>query len=128
MHRRNAPKHRYTRKDSCIIENVPENLDRRLTLNVEQIRANCSHELQQELPSKLGLRTDNSVSNTVQHPGHQTGTQARIEKKDANEDLTDELQKQIAEIHQAAKDNLMQSYLKYKRYYNKNASNAIEGQ
>ena len=34
-------------------------------------------------------------------------------KKDTNEDLTDELQKQIAEIHQSAKDNLMQSYLKY---------------
>ena len=38
-------------------------------------------------------------------------------KKDNNEELTDELQKQIAEIHQAAKDNLMQSYLKYKQYY-----------
>ena len=35
-------------------------------------------------------------------------------KKEANEDLTDELQKQIAEIHQSTKDNLMQSYLKYK--------------
>ena len=33
-------------------------------------------------------------------------------KKNNNEDLTVELQKQIAEIHQAAKDNLMQSYLK----------------
>ena len=33
-------------------------------------------------------------------------------KKDANEDPTDELQKQIAEIHQSAKYNLMQSYLK----------------
>ena len=33
-------------------------------------------------------------------------------KKDANEVLTDELQKQTAEIHQSAKDNLMQSYLK----------------
>ena len=43
-------------------------------------------------------------------------------KKDANEDLTDELQKQIAEIHQAAKTNLMQSYLEYKRYYDKKAS------
>ena len=43
-------------------------------------------------------------------------------KKDANEDLTDELQKQIAEIHQSAKDNLMQSYLKYKRYYDKKAT------
>ena len=56
------------------------------------------------------------------------GLKPELKKKDANEDLTDELQKQIAEIHQAAKDNLMQSYLKYKRYYNKNASNAIEGQ
>ena len=43
-------------------------------------------------------------------------------KRDANEDLTDELQKQITEIHQAAKTNLMQSYLKYKRYYGKKAS------
>ena len=40
-------------------------------------------------------------------------------KKDAIEDLTDELQKQITESHQAAKDNLVQSYLKYKRYYDK---------
>ena len=32
-------------------------------------------------------------------------------KKDKNEDLTDELQKQLTEIHQAAKDNLMQSYI-----------------
>ena len=43
-------------------------------------------------------------------------------KKDANEDLTDELQKQITEIHQSAKDNLMQSYLKYKRYYDKKST------
>ena len=43
-------------------------------------------------------------------------------KKDANEDLMDELQKQITEIHQSAKDNLMQSYLKYKRYYDKKAT------
>ena len=43
-------------------------------------------------------------------------------KKDANEDLTDELQKQITEIHQSAKDNLMQSYLKYKRFYDKKAT------
>ena len=43
-------------------------------------------------------------------------------KKDANEDLTDKLQKQITEIHQAAKTNLMQSYLKYKRFYDKKAS------
>ena len=46
-------------------------------------------------------------------------------KKDNNEDLTDELQKQSKEIHQAAKDNLinlMQSYLKYKQYYDKKAT------
>ena len=43
-------------------------------------------------------------------------------KEDSNEELTDELQKQIAEIHQAAKDNLMQSYLKYKQYYDKKAT------
>ena len=30
-------------------------------------------------------------------------------KKENNEDLTDQLLKQIAEIHQAAKENLMQS-------------------
>ena len=35
-----------------------------------------------------------------------------MDGEDNNEDLTDELQKQIADIHQAAKDNLMQSYLK----------------
>ena len=40
-------------------------------------------------------------------------------KKDNNEDLTEELQKQIAELHQSAKDNLMQSYIKYKKYYKK---------
>ena len=42
--------------------------------------------------------------------------------KDSNEELTDQLQKQIAEIHQAAKENLMQSYLKYKQYYDKKAT------
>ena len=35
-------------------------------------------------------------------------------EKDSNEELTDQLQKQIAEIHHAAKENLIQSYLKYK--------------
>ena len=45
-------------------------------------------------------------------------------KKDNNKDLTDQLQKQIAEIHQAAKENLMQSYLKYKQYYDKKATAA----
>ena len=43
-------------------------------------------------------------------------------KKDNNEELTDQLQKQISEIHQAAKENLMQSYLKYKQYYDKKAT------
>ena len=43
-------------------------------------------------------------------------------KKDNNEELTEQLQKQIVEIHRAAKDNLMQSYLKYKQYYNKKAT------
>ena len=43
-------------------------------------------------------------------------------KKDNNDELTDQLQKQIAEIQQAAKDNLMQSYLKYKQYYDKKAT------
>ena len=43
-------------------------------------------------------------------------------KKDNNEDLTEELQKQIAELHQSAKDNLMQSYIKYKKYYDKKAT------
>ena len=58
-------------------------------------------------------------TNSVQHPGHQRRAQDRQEKIYANADLTDELQKQIAEIHQSAKDNLMQSCLKYKRYYDK---------
>ena len=43
-------------------------------------------------------------------------------KKNNNEELTVELQKQIAEIHQAAKENLKQSYLKYKQYYDKKAT------
>ena len=43
-------------------------------------------------------------------------------KKDNSEDLANELQKHIAEIHQAAKDNLMQSYLEYKRYYDNKAT------
>ena len=43
-------------------------------------------------------------------------------EKDAKQNLTDDLQKQITEIHQSAKDNLMQSYLKYKRYYDKKAT------
>ena len=43
-------------------------------------------------------------------------------EKDSNEELTDQLQKQIAEIHQAAKENLMQSYLKYKQYCDKKAT------
>ena len=43
-------------------------------------------------------------------------------KRDNNEELTDELQKQITEIHQAAKDNLMQSYIKCKQYYDKKAT------
>ena len=43
-------------------------------------------------------------------------------KKDNNEYLTDQLQKQIAEIHQAAKENLMQSYIKYKQHYDKKAT------
>ena len=50
-------------------------------------------------------------------------------KKEDNAELTDELQNQIADIHQAAKDNLMQSYLNYKQYYDKKSdSNAIERQ
>ena len=43
-------------------------------------------------------------------------------KKDNHKELTDELQKQIAEIHEAAKENLMQSYLKFKQYYDKKAT------
>ena len=43
-------------------------------------------------------------------------------KIDNAKELTEQLQKQIAEIHQAAKDNLMQSFLKYKQYYHKKAT------
>ena len=43
-------------------------------------------------------------------------------KNDNAEELTEQLQKQTAEIHQAVKDNLMQSYLKYKQYYDKKAT------
>ena len=43
-------------------------------------------------------------------------------KKGNNEELTYKLQKQIAEIHQAAIENLMQSYLNYKQNYDKKAT------
>ena len=43
-------------------------------------------------------------------------------EKNSNEELTDQLQKQIAEINQTAKENLMHSYLKYKQYYDKKAT------
>ena len=43
-------------------------------------------------------------------------------KNDNTEELTEQQQKQLAEIHHAAKDNLMQSYLKYKQYYDKKAT------
>ena len=43
-------------------------------------------------------------------------------EKHSNEELTDQLQKQIAEIHKAAKENLMQSYLKSKQYFDKKAT------
>ena len=88
-----------------------------------QVRPNSSHDLQYKLSRKPWLRTYNSVPRT--YPKQHTRYQTRIEpewKKDNNEDLTDELQKQIAGIHQAAKENLMQSYLKYKQYYDKKAT------
>ena len=43
-------------------------------------------------------------------------------KKNVDEDLADEIQKQIAEIRQSAEDNLRQPYLKYKKYYDKKAT------
>ena len=43
-------------------------------------------------------------------------------QKDNNEDITDELQKQTAEIFQAAEETLMQSYVKYKQYYDRKAT------
>ena len=42
--------------------------------------------------------------------------------RNPDEELADELQKQIAEIHQNVKENLMQSSLKYKQYYDKKAT------
>ena len=36
--------------------------------------------------------------------------------------IRDELQKQIAEVYQFGKENLKQSYLKYKPYYGKKAT------
>ena len=43
-------------------------------------------------------------------------------KRNADEDIADQSQKQRAEIRQSAKDNLMQSYIKYRRYYDKEAT------
>ena len=43
-------------------------------------------------------------------------------KTDDNEKLADEVQKQIDNIHQSAKDNLMQSHHKYRKNYDKKAT------
>ena len=41
-----------------------------------------------------------------------------------NSDITEQLQKQIDEVRATAKDNIMLSYLKYKKYYDRKASAA----
>ena len=57
------------------------------------------------------------------HPVQYTRYQTRPQTGEKNvDDVVDELQKHIVEIHQSAKDNLIQSYLKYKRYYDKKAT------
>ena len=42
--------------------------------------------------------------------------------RNPDEELADKLHKQKVEIHQKAKENLMQSYLKCKRYYDRKAT------
>ena len=88
-----------------------------------QIRPDCSHELQYELPWNLGCEPTTVFHGRIQYNilDIKLGLKPNWEK-DSNEELTDQLQKQIAEIHQAAKENVMQSYLKYKQYYDKKAT------
>ena len=43
-------------------------------------------------------------------------------EKAADADLAGDFQKEIAEIHQSAKDNLMQSYFECKKYYDGKAT------
>ena len=85
------------------------------TLDVAQIRTNSSHELQYKLQRKLRLRTYNRIPRTypAKHPGHQTCTQTRMEERRQRRPNRRTTEK-IAELHKSAKDNLMQSYLKYK--------------
>ena len=45
-------------------------------------------------------------------------------KATPNSDLAEQLQKQIDEVRATAKDNIMLSYLKYKKYYDRKASAA----
>ena len=45
-------------------------------------------------------------------------------KTTPNSDITEQLQKQIDEVRATAKDNIMLSYLKYKKYYDRKASAA----
>ena len=46
-------------------------------------------------------------------------------KTTPNSDIADQLQKQNDEVHATAKENLMLSYLKYRKYYNRKASAAL---
>ena len=91
-----CPDDRHTRKNTCLSEDSLKDVNGRKTLNLAQIRPNSSHELQSSYHERLGCEPTTVV--------------------------TDELQKQIAEKHQAAKENLMQSFLKYKQYYDKKAT------
>ena len=111
-----------SRTNTRFFENFSENINGRTPFHVAQIRPNCSQELYYKLPRKLRVWTHDSVPRThpVQHPRHQAWTEAQLD--DNTEAITEQLQKQIAEIDQAAKDNLMQSYLKYKQYYDKKAT------
>ena len=45
-------------------------------------------------------------------------------KTTPNSDIAEQLQKQIDEVRATAKDNIMLSYLKYKKYYDRKASAA----
>ena len=88
-----------------------------------QIRPDCSHELQYKQHESLGCEPTTVFHGRIPYNilDIKLGLKPNWEK-DSNEELTDQLQERIAEIHQAAKENLMQSYLKYKHYYDKKAT------
>ena len=58
-------------------------------------------------------------------PYNKLDTKLRLKlewKKNSDYELADKLQKQIEEIHQSAKERLIQSDIKYNQYYDKKAT------